>query len=220
MSSLYPRALSSNQSYKSKKYYSTSFQPISYYSSLSSQLNSKNKRIMNNSHKKTKTYQFDLKEENKENKENTFINNYSIDIFRSRINRTKPSPFYVHEKSQRLQDEIDWINKLIYSKSNLNINKLIRINPSYLNNNIDIILKKEKEDKEKDISENLINGMRIENLNKIIKINNRLKNRKTLLNKRSIDNYNYKNFMYQMNKFKNNGTKKWKNEFKRKFSEY
>ena len=217
MSSLYPRALSSNQSYKSKKYYSTSFQPLSYYSSLSSQLNSKNKRIMNNSHKKTKTYQFDLKEENKEN---TFINNYSIDIFRSRINRTKPSPFYIHEKSQRLQDEIDWINKLIYSKSNLNINKLIRINPSYLNNNIDIILKKEKEEKEKDISENLINGMRIENLNKIIKINNRLKNRKTLLNKRSIDNYNYKNFMYQMNKFKNNGTKKWKNEFNRKFSEY
>ena len=217
MSSLYPRALSSNQSYKSKKYYSTSFQPISYYSSLSSKLNSKNKRIVNNSHKKTKTYQFDLKEENKEN---TFINNYCIDIFRSRINRNKPSPFYVHEKSQRLQDEIDWINKLIYSKSNLNINKLIRINPSYLNNNIDIILKKEKEEKEKDISENLINGMRIENLNKIIKINNRLKNRKTLLNKRSIDNYNYKNFMYQMNKFKNNGTKKWKNEFNRKFSEY
>ena len=95
MSSLYPRALSSNQSYKSKKYYSTSFQPISYYSSLSSKLNSKNKRIVNNSHKKTKTYQFDLKEENKEN---TFINNYCIDIFRSRINRNKPSPFYVHEK--------------------------------------------------------------------------------------------------------------------------
>ena len=57
------------------------------------------------------------------------------------------------------------------------------------------------------------NGMRIENLNKIIKINNRLKNRDVLINKRSIDNYNYKNFMYQMNKIKSNGMNKWKNDF-------
>ena len=62
--------------------------------------------------------------------------------------------------------------------------------------------------------------MRIENMNKIIKINNRLKNRKTLLNKRSIYNYNYKNFMYQMNIFKIIGLKKLKNEFNRKFGEY
>ena len=202
MSSKYPRALSSNKSYKTNKYYSTSFQPISYYSSLSYQLNHKNKRNIN------------------ESKQNYEDNNYSMDIFRSRMNKTKPSPFFIHEKSLRLQDEIDWINKLINSKSNLNINKLIKINPSYLNNNIDIILKKEKEEREKEISEHLINGMRIENLNKIIKINNRLKNRDTLLNKRGIDNYNYKNFMYQMNKFKFNGMNKWKNDFIRKFSEY
>ena len=214
MSLLYPRGLSTHTSFKANKFYTTSFKPISNYSSGCSQFYQNNKSIVNSY---MENYIKESKENNPENLNNF---NYSKDIFRSKINRTKQSPFYIHEKSLRLQDDIDWINKLIYSKSNLNINKLIRINPSYLNNNIDIILKKEKEEKEKDISENLINGMRIENLNKIIKINNRLKNRKTLLNKRSIDNYNYKNFMYQMNKFKNNGTKKWKNEFNRKFSEY
>ena len=213
MSLPYPRALSSNRPYKSNKFYSTSFQPNSYYSSLSYQINNKNKRSINNPFQKIKTYEKESKEENKEN-------NYSIDIFRSRMNKAKLSPFYLHEKSKRIQDEIDWVNKLINNKSNLNINKLIRINTSYLNNNVDIILKKEKEEREKDISQNLINGMRIENLNKIIKINNRLKNRDISLYKKGIENYNYKNFMYQMNKFKNNRMNKWKNDFIRKFSEY
>ena len=208
MSSKLPRPLSSHKSYKNNKYYSTSFQPITYYSFISTQLNNKNTRNINNPFPKKAKYQDESKQ-----------NNDSINIFLSRMNRTRPSPFYLHEKSLRLQEEIDWINKLIYSKSK-NINKLIKINPSYLNNDIDIILKKDNDEKDKEISENLINGMRLENLNKIIKINNRLKNRDGLMNKRSIDNYNYKNFMYQMNKFKSNGMNKWKNDFNRKCSEY
>ena len=208
MSTVYPRSISSNKSYKTKKFYTTSFQPISYYSSLSN-LSPKNKKIINSFNQD-------------ECKENLDKKNYSIDIFRSRLNRTKPSPFYIHEKSVRLREEIDWINKLIYSKSNLNINKLIKINPSYLKN-IDNVIKKEEEEREKEISEHLINEMRIENLTKIIEINNRLKNKdvlNVLISKRGIDNYNYKNFMYEMNKFKNNGINRWKNEFNRKFNEY
>ena len=212
MSLLYPRGLSTHTSFKANKFYTTSFKPISNYSSGCSQFYQNNKSIVNSY---MENYIKESKENNPENLNNF---NYSKDIFRSRINRTKQSPFYNHEKSLRLQDEIEWINKLIHSKSNLNINKMIRINPHQLNYNYNILIK--EEDGERDISENIINGMRIENLNKIIKINNRLKNRDVLINKRSMDNYNYKNFMYQMNKFKSNGMNKWKNDFNRIFNEY
>ena len=214
---MYPRALSSNKSYRQNKnnFYSTSFQPISFYSSSNYKLFKENETDNNFPYQRKTTYQNESKENNPENLNNF---NYSKDIFRSRINRTKQSPFYNHEKSLRLQDEIEWINKLIHSKSNLNINKMIRINPHQLNYNYNILIK--EEDGDRDINENIINGMRIENLNKIIKINNRLKNRDVLINKRSIDNYNYKNFMYQMNKIKSNGMNKWKNDFNRIFNEY
>ena len=39
----------------------------------------------------------------------------------------------MHEKSARLQNEIDWINRLVHNKAHGNINELIRINPSYIN---------------------------------------------------------------------------------------
>ena len=219
MSSLYPRALSSNKSYihNNNKFYSTSFQPISYYSSLNSKLSQENKMDLNFPYPGKTLYLNESKENYEENSDKV---NYNKEIFRSGVKRTKHSPFYSNEKSLRLQDEIDWINKLIKNKSNLNISKLIRINPAYINNNIDLIFEKENEEREKEVSEHLINGMRLENLNKIIRINNRLKNRDVLLNKRGIDNYNYKNFMYQMNKFKYKGISKWKNDFYRKFSEY
>ena len=107
MSTVYPHSNSSYKSYKTKKFYSTSFQPMSYYSSLSN-LSPKYKKIINSFNNQK------ISEQN-ECKENIEKNNYSIDIFRSRLNRNKPSPFYIHEKSLRLQEEIDWINKLIYS---------------------------------------------------------------------------------------------------------
>ena len=214
MSSKITSSYSINIPNRINKFYQTSFQPLSYYSSNPSQLTDRNIRPLK-------------KIDQSESKENyDDINdkyNINMEIFRSNKKKNKPSPFYIHEKSLRLKEEIEWINKLIHSKTNLNVNKLIRINPSYLKIADDLIEKdyeeREKE-KEKEISEHMINEIRIENLNKIIKINNRLKNRDSLLNKRGIDNYNYKNFMYEMNKFKNNGINKWKNDFRRKFSEY
>ena len=215
MSSKITRSYSINIPNRINKFYQTSFQPLSYYSSNPSQLTDRNIRPLK-------------KIDQSESKENyDDINdkyNINMEIFRSNIKKNKPSPFYIHKKSLRLKEEIDWINKLIHCKTNLNVKKLLRINPSYLKIADDLI-EKEKEEREreieKDISEYMINEIRIENLNKIIKINNRLKNnRNSLLNKRGIDNYNYKNFMYEMNKFKNNGINKWKNDFRRKFSEY
>ena len=213
MSSINPGSYSKDKTYKDKRFYLTSFQPISYYSSNPPQTTYRDNNTLRF---------FNNQSESKENYDDIKDNfNNTMDIFRSKINKTRPSPFYLHEKSLRINDEIDWVKKLIYSKSNLNVNKLIRINPSYLKN-VDNIIEKEKEEREKEISEHIINGMRIENLNKIIKINNRLNNRtrNSLLNKRGIDNYNYKNFMYEMTKFKNNGVNKWKTDFRRKFSEY
>ena len=212
MSSINPGSYSKHKTYKDKRFYLTSFHPISYYSSNPPQTTYRDNNTLRF---------FNNQSESKENYDDIKDNyNSSMDIFRSKINKTRPSPFYLHEKSLRINEEIDWVKKLIYSKSNLNVNKLIRINPSYLKN-VDNIIEKEKEERE-EISEHMINGMRIENLNKIIKINNRLKNRtrNSLLNKRGIDNYNYKNFMYEMTKFKNNGVNKWKTDFRRKFSEY
>ena len=212
MSSKITRSYSINIPNRINKFYQTSFQPLSYYSSNPSQLTDRNIRPLK-------------KIDQSESKENyDDINdkyNTNMEIFRSNKKKNKPSPFYIHEKSLRLKEEIEWINKLIHSKTNLNVNKLIRINPSYLKIADDLIEKDyEEREKEREISEHMINEIRIDNLNKIIKINNRLKNRDSLLNKRGIDNYNYKNFMYEMNKFKNNGINKWKNDFRRKFSEY
>ena len=208
MSLQYLRSLSSSKYLSNNNFYSTSFRPISYYSSISSQISHKNKRSIN-SFKPKNNY-------SNETTDDSDIN--SINIFKTRIHRTKPSAFYMHEKSLRLQDEIDWINRLVFNKSNINFNKLMRINPTYINKTQNIV--KYEDEKDMEINQNLINNIRIENLNKIMKINNRLKNSSVLLNKRSLDNYNYKNFMYQMNKFKNNELNKWKNDFHRKFNEY
>ena len=212
MSSSNIHSYSINIPNRNNKFYQTSFQPLSYYSSNPSHLTDRDKKPLR------KFYQSESKENHDDINDKYKIN---MEIFRSKMNKNKPSPFYIHEKSLRLKEEIDWINKLIHNKTNLNVNKLIRINPSYLKI-ADNLIEKEKEEreKEKEISEHMINEIRIENLNKIIKINNRLKNRNSSLNKRGIDNCNYKNFMYEMNKFKNNGIKKWKNDFRRKFSEY
>ena len=210
MSSINHRSYSSNKANKNDKFYIASFQPISYYSSNPPQTTDRN-------NKESKYYNQGESKENYD--DNNDIYKCNLHVFHSKMNKARPSPFYIHEKSLRLKEEIDWVNKLIHSRTNLNVNKLIRINPYYLKN-VDNLIEKDKEDKEKEISEHLINEKRIENLNKIIKINNRLKNRNSMLNKRGIDNYNYKNFMYEMNKFKNNGINKWKKDFKRKFSEY
>ena len=124
----------------------------------------------------------------------------------------------MHEKSARLQNEIDWINRLVHNKAHGNINELIRINPSYINKTQKLI--KFEDDKNDEITAHMINNMRLDNLKKIMKIKDTLRNGSVILNKRHIDNYNYKNFMYQMKKFKNNGINKWRNDFKRKFYEY
>ena len=208
MSTTNTRSYSINVPNRSNKFYQTSFQPLSYYSSNPSQLTNRDK-------KHSRKFDQSGSKENYDDINDKYKIN--MELFRSKMNKNKPSPFYIHEKSLRLKEEIEWINKLIHSKTNLNVNKLIRINPSYLKIADDLI---EKDNEEREISEHMINEIRIDNLNKIIKINNRLKNRDSLLNKRGIDNYNYKNFMYEMNKFKNNGINKWKNDFRRKFSEY
>ena len=212
MSTTNTRSYSINVPNKNNKFYQTSFQPLSYYSSNPSQLTDRDK-------KPSRKFDQSGSKENYDDINDKYKIN--MELFRSKMNKNRLTPFYIHEKSLRLKEEIEWTNKLIHSKTNLNVNKLIRINPCYLKIADDLIEKDyEEREKEREISEHMINEIRIDNLNKIIKINNRLKNRDSLLNKRGIDNYNYKNFMYEMNKFKNNGINKWKNDFRRKFSEY
>ena len=202
-------SLSSSKNLSKNNFYSTSMKPISYYSSKSFQ--SKRRNSIDAYISKKNNYYSNKSPENLDKK-------YSKNIFKSRINKSKPSPFYLHEKSARLQNEIDWINRLVHNKAHGNINELIRINPSYINKTQKLI--KFEDDKNDEITAHMINNMRLDNLKKIMKIKDTLRNGSVILNKRHIDNYNYKNFMYQMKKFKNNGINKWRNDFKRKFYEY
>ena len=75
MSSIYPRGLSTDTSFKANKFYTTSFKPISNYSSGCSQFYQNNKSIANSY---MENYTKESKENNPENLNNF---NYSKDIF-------------------------------------------------------------------------------------------------------------------------------------------
>ena len=217
--SYYPRSSSSYQR-TNRNFYLTSLNPSSYYSpkKYDSKLN-------------VRTYDINEYPINRDS------NNYyekSINIFRSNINRAKPSPFYNNEKTLRLQDEIDWINKIVSGKTK--INKFII---DTRNNNIN--------NEENESNTLLRSKMRLQLLNNINnEMNNRTKcnkynyidyffdNRKNpyplniniqsknngIFSKNECENYNHKLFMNEMINFKNDGINRWKNEFYSKFSEY
>ena len=220
-----PRSLSSSNMKANTNFYLTTLHPPSFYSP----------RRLPIFQSLGKTYTTDYFPFNKDKDDNNIYNEKSIDIFRSNINKSKASPFYNNEKSLRIQDEIDLLNKLISGKTK--INKLVETNSK---NNL---IKKEEDE----ISELLRSKIRIEKLNNIYNdINNRsrpinfnyirtnfdynsnpypfnsnrkYKNRR-LFTKNSSDIYNHRNFMTQMINFKNEGINKWKNDFKNKFNEY
>ena len=221
--SYYPRSSSSYQR-TNNNFYITSLHPSSFYSPKNNSICKANIRtyVMNDSPKSP-------------NKDSYNTIEKSINIFRSNINRAKPSPFYNNEKSLRLQDEIDWINKIVSNKTK--INKLVESNNK--NNNIN--------NEEKEMDTLLRSKIRSEELNNINNdINNKLKYKKfnyidyylnnrenlyplnininsknkRLFSKNEYDNYNHKIFMNEMINFKNDGIKRWKNEFNNKFDKY
>ena len=225
----YPRKLSSSNRKTNKNFYATTLHPHSFYSPRKLPVYQPLRR----------TYTLDYSQANinkdKDKDDNNIYNEKSINIFRSNINKSKASPFYNNEKSLRIQDEIDLLNKLITRKTK--INKLVEADS--MNNYIN------KENGE--INELLRSKIRIEKLNNIYNdINNRsrpinfnyirtnfdynsnpypfnsnrkYKNRR-LFTKNSSDIYNHRNFMTQMINFKNEGINKWKNDFNNKFKEY
>ena len=223
----YSRSLSSSNRKTNTNFYLTTLHPPSFYSP---------KRLpIYQPLGRTYTTDYSPANKDKEKDYNNIYNEKSINIFRSNINKSKASPFYNNEKSLRIQDEIDLLNKLISGKTK--INKLVETNSK---NNL---IKKEEDE----ISELLRSKIRIEKLNNIYNdINNRsrpinfnyirtnfdynsnpypfnsnrkYKNRR-LFTKNSSDIYNHRNFMTQMINFKNEGINKWKNDFKNKFNEY
>ena len=223
----YPSSLSSSNRKTNKNFYSTTLHPPSFYSP----------RRLPVYQPLGRTYTVDYSPaiKNKDKDDNNIYSEKSINIFRSNINKSKASPFYNNEKSLRIQDEIDLLNKLISGRTK--INKIVETNSK---NNL---IKKEEDE----ISEILRSKIRIEKLNNIYNdINNRskpktfnyvrtyfdyfdnpypfnvkrkYKNNK-LFTKNSSDIYNHRNFMTQMINFKNEGINKWKNDFKNKFNEY
>ena len=218
----YPRSFSS-YSRTATNFYLTSLHPPSYYSPKNNLYTQNNYRtyIINSS-------------PNTSNRDTNKNLEKSIDVFRSNINKLRSSPFYNNEKSLRLQDEIDWINKIVSRKTK--INKIVEANT--LNNFI--------KDDENEIIDMLRNKKRIEQLNNINNDINRLKHQKYnyidsylshredpypliittkykkngLFSKNDIDIFNHKVFMNEMINFKNEGINKWKKDFQSKFNEY
>ena len=166
----YPRTLSSSNRKTNKNFYSTTLHPPSFYSS----------RRLPIYQPLGRTYTLDnssvKNDKDKDKDDNNIYNEKSINIFRSNINKSKASPFYNNEKSLRIQDEIDLLNKLIAGKAR--INKLVETNS--MNNYI----KKEEEE----INELLRSKIRIEKLNNLFnEINNRNKQKKFNYIRTSLD---------------------------------
>ena len=147
----YPRS-SSSYSRTATNFYLTSLHPPSYYSPKNNLYTPNNYRtyIINSS-------------PNTSNRDNNNNLEKSIDFFLSNINKLR---YYNNEKSLRLQDEIDWINK--YSIQRKKINKIVEANT--FNNFI--------KDEENEISDMLKSKKRFEQLNIINNDINRLKYQK------------------------------------------
>ena len=218
----YPRS-SSSYSRTASNFYLTSLHPPSYYSPKNNLYTQNNYRtyIINSS-------------PNTSNRDTNKNLEKSIDVFRSNINKLRSSPFYNNEKSLRLQDEIDWINKIVSRKTK--INKIVEANT--LNNFI--------KDEENEISDMLRSKKRFEQLNNINNDINKLKyqnynyidsylshrddpypliittkyKKNGLFSKNDIDIFNHNVFMNEMINFKNDGINKWKKDFQSKFNEY
>ena len=207
-------------------FYLTSLHPPSYYSYKNSL----------NSPKNNRTY-FINSSPNTLNSDYNYNLENSADNFRKSINRLRSSPFYNNEKSLRIQNEIDWINKIVTRKPN--INKNVEVETSTYNNNC-------IKDEEKDINNLLRSKIRVEQLNNINNEINRLMYKKLnyadyligckddtypliittkykkngIFSKNDVDDYNHKVFMNEMINFKQNGINKWKKDFQSKFNEY
>ena len=218
----YPRS-SSSYSRTSTSFYLTSLHPPSYYSSKINLYTPKNNRayIINSS-------------PNTSNRDTNNNLKKSIDIFRSNINKLRSSPFYNNEKSLRLQDEIDWINKIVSRKSK--INKIIETNTfnNFIKgeeNEIRDIIRSQKRFEQLNNINNDINRLNYQKFNYIDSylshredpyplIITTIYKRNGLFNKNDVDIFNHKVFMNEMINFRNDGINKWKKDFQSKFNEY
>jgi len=178
-------------------------------------------------HNRTYTNDFSFKSEEKGKEKDKYdtLNN-SINIFRTKINKSRPSPFYNNEKSLRLQDEIDWINKIVGTKTK--INKFVEENAKddslkYVKNENYYQLRTER------LKNGINNGARYKKFNYIephlshkenpLIINTKYRKNR-ILSKNDIDNFNHRLFMNQMINFKNNEINRWKKDFNSKFNQY
>ena len=204
--SFYPRSLSSHKRINTDF---NSTNPNFLYSATEHPLNLR--------HNRAYTSDYSFKSEEKDNCD-TFNN--SINIFRTKINKSRPSPFYNNEKSLRLQDEIDWINKIIGTKTR--INKFVEENAKndlfkYANNESYYQVRAEKNKGTRYKRFNYIDSYLSHQSPLIINTKYR---KSRILSKKDIDKYNHKLFMNQMINFKMNGINKWKKDFNSKFNQY
>ena len=213
--SFYPRCLSSS------KRINTDFNltnPNSYYLVTEPPLPLRNNR----------TYTIDYSFKSEEKKNCDTLNN-SRNIFRTKINKSRPFPFYNNEKSLRLQDEINSINKIIGTKTK--INKFVEENAkndllNYVKNaNFNRIRAERFNNTRRDMSNetrykkfNYIDSHLRRDENPLIVKTKYRKNR--ILTKNDIDNFNHRLFMNQMTNFKNNEINRWKKDFNNKFNQY
>ncbi len=224
--SQYPRSSSSySRTGTSTIFYLTTLHPPSYYSPKNNLLFQQTNR----------TYTLNSTPMSP-NKNNDIYNNHSknIDFLSSNKKRSRASPFYNNEKSLRLQDEIDWINKIVTKKSK--INKIMETNSTnYFNKNEEkelgnLLRNKNTFDHLYNIKNasynskykkfNYVDLYSFNDDNSIPLIISTKYRKNGLFSKNDFDNYNHKIFMNEMIKFRNNGLNKWKKDFNNKFNEY
>ena len=180
-----------------------------------------------------RTYTTNYKSQVRNTDDNSFSEK-SINIFRSKINKLRTTPFYTNEKSLRIQDEIDYINKIVSRKTK--VNKLCytnTINNIKNNNEASNLLRSKIKLEQFDNIKNEIANRNIptkfnyigtepnykENNPYIFNTNKKYK-RKGLFSSNAADYYNHKTFMNEMINFKNNNINKWRIEFNKNFGKY
>ena len=153
----------------------------------------------------------------------------SLDIIKAKSNYCKNkakflSPFFCHERTQRIQNQIDWVNNIVVktTKNTLLGFKSFNNNNSFnraLNLNLKYQINSRPKYRRFNYQENYSNTPCL-----LTESSDFMKNLKkpkgSAPEYKNVDSYDHFSFMNEMEKMKNNNIKQWKNDFELKFNEY
>ena len=134
------------------------------------------------------------------------------------------SPFFCHERTQRIQNQIDWVNNIVLktTKNTLTGFKSFNNNNSFnkaLNLNLKYQINSRPKYRRFNYQENYSNTPYL--LTEDVNFMKNLKKPKGPAPEyKNVDSYEHFSFMNDMEKMKNKNIKQWKNDFELKFNEY